>query len=384
MENNIIKLTFTGDVMCKKKLLTDSCLNGKYDFSYIFAEIKSYFKNSYVIANLETPIASEDLGFTNESFIFNTPIEYIEALKSNEVNMVTTANNHCLDRGIDGLKNTIDALEKVNLEHTGTYKTKKDSEKIFIKKFGRLKVAFLSYTYGTNAMVNHNYLDKNSNYVNLFRKQEKAYSKYRIIRGLNRRIFSKIKKDKFSQKRDSFYLNKMLEQIKQAREESDIVIMCMHSGGQYNKVVEPYTKKLSEYLIDNGVDYVVGNHPHVVLDSKKYKNKFIAYSLGNFITVPYANPNQKDNYPDYSILLNFYLNTATKKMTKITFSVARTIYNKENKLQVIPVFKLVNSLDGKDKEKLIEETKHIVYKFSKIKTSEILEEYIIEGDNDEQ
>lgn len=376
----LIKLTFTGDTMCKKQQLIVSKKKDQYDFSSLFASMKENFENAYVIANLETPIAKKDRGYTKESFSFNTPKAYIEALKENGVNFVTTANNHCLDRGIEGLKETIDALDQVGIVHTGTYRTKEESNQIAVQDFQGFKIAFLSFTYGTNAMINQCYLDKNQYYVDLFRKQEKKYSKYRLIRGIKHRILDKLKPDFFSKKREQFYLKKLKEKIERAKKEADFIIMCMHSGGQYNKKVDSYTKKLSEFLIDSGVDTVVGNHPHVVLDSIFYKDKFIAYSLGNFITMPYANPNQIDDYPDYSILLHYYFDTEKKKLTEISFSVAKTILDINQSAQVVLTNELIKKLKGNEKEKIIEETKHIVNLFSKKKVEKLQAEYRIEGD----
>lgn len=384
MENKKnIKITFTGDAMCKKQQLIASFKEGIYDFSSLFCKLKDDFKNSYVVVNLETPISNDNLEYTKESFCFNTPIEYIEALRKNGVDFVSTANNHCMDRGTDGLKQTIKCLDQIGIKHTGTYCSKKEYEKIAIEDFNGFKVAFLSFTYGTNAMINNFYLNKEQFYVDLFRKQEKKYSKFRIIRCLKRRIFDKIKPDLFIKKRDAFYLNRLKAKIEKAKEEADFVFMCMHSGGQYNKKVEHYTKKLSEFLIDNGVDSVVGNHPHVVLDSKSYKDKFVAYSLGNFITVPYANPNQVNDFPDYSILLHYYFDVIEKKLVKISFSVAKTIIDENNSSQVILTNELINRVDNIEKEKIINQTKDIVYLFSRKKIDTLQYEYVIDGDINE-
>ena len=104
----MIKIAFLGDI----------AFIGKFDLM-TNPEAKSLLKNmaeelikyDYVIANLETPIAGEDLQYTKELYSFNSPVQFAEALKMTGVHCVTTANNHCLDRGIDGLKKTVDNLE---------------------------------------------------------------------------------------------------------------------------------------------------------------------------------------------------------------------------------------------------------------------------------
>ena len=72
-----------------------------------------------------------------------------------------------------GLLNTLKTLDRYGLEHIGTYAQKSDKEKIFIKDIGGLRFAFLSYTYGTNASLNGEYLGEDRYMVNLFQDQER-------------------------------------------------------------------------------------------------------------------------------------------------------------------------------------------------------------------
>lgn len=78
-----------------------------------------------------------------------------------------------MDRGKIGLLNTLKTLDRYGLEHIGTYAQKSDKEKIFIKDIGGLRFAFLSYTYGTNASLNGEYLGEDRYMVNLFQDQER-------------------------------------------------------------------------------------------------------------------------------------------------------------------------------------------------------------------
>ena len=128
-----------------------------------------------------------------------------------------------------------------------------------------------------------------------------------------------------------------------------------------------------DYLIENGVDFVIGAHPHVVHGIKKYDKGFGAYSLGNFYAIPYANPMQKDDMPDYSIILNFYFCESTKKLQKITYSIAKSEIDDKNFTKV----KLVNEIynNSKNKEKIKEEALIIANKFSGKIEKELLEEY---------
>lgn len=120
MNKNSIKLTFTGDIMCD--MLEISAYKnslGHYSFLEKFSSCEKYFQESdFIVGNLETPIGDTD--FCSEQYTFNSPIELALAIKKCGISLVTTANNHCLDRGVEGLNRTIELLDKINLKHTGT------------------------------------------------------------------------------------------------------------------------------------------------------------------------------------------------------------------------------------------------------------------------
>ena len=147
----MIRITFTGDVMCEHTRLNHFYSDGTYDFYPIFEDVVPVFKKSdYVVANLETPLAGKDMVYTERNYSFNTPEQMAEALKKSGVNLATTANNHVLDRGLVGLERTLDVLDQNGIAHTGSYREHEKSQP-FITDIGGVRVAFLSYTYGTEA-----------------------------------------------------------------------------------------------------------------------------------------------------------------------------------------------------------------------------------------
>ncbi|MDO8264902.1 MAG: CapA family protein, partial [Candidatus Parcubacteria bacterium] len=76
---------------------------------------------------------------------------------------------------------------------------------------------------------------------------------------------------------------RMEEDVKKAKETADIVIVSFHYGDEYALEANQFQKNISHTAIDNGADLVIGHHPHVVQPTEKYNNRFIAYSLGNFV-----------------------------------------------------------------------------------------------------
>ena len=291
------KITFVGDIMCEMQqnaVAFDEKKN-TYHYEECFESIKSFLKQSdYLVGNLETPIAGEKLGFTNHIWSFNTPDSFLIALKDCGFNLVSTANNHCLDRGVEGLRNTIQALDSIGIAHTGTYATREE-RKSCIKEIEGIRLGFLSYTYGTNAAFNQQYLKKEEQYmVNLFAKQEKNIKKYQLWSRLKRKL---------DKKSHLLYLKQDVQAMK--KQGVDLVVLCMHSGGQHNKVPDSYTKFLMEQAKQMGVDIVVGCHPHVVHNYEITKNFVGAYSLGNFFCTPGTSSSPIDVLSDYSILVHF-------------------------------------------------------------------------------
>ena len=350
------KITFVGDIMCEmqqNKVAFDE-ENNTYCYEDCFSEIKSLLKKSdYIVGNLETPIAGEKLGFTNHIWSFNTPDAFLVALKKCGFNLVSTANNHCLDRGIEGLKNTIQALDNVKIAHTGTYATKEEKQTLCIKEIDGIRLGFLSYTYGTNAAFNKQYLQKNNQYmVNLFANQEQEIKRYQLWRRLKRKL------DKKS------HLSYLKYDVQAMKENNvDFIILCMHSGGQHNAKPDVYTKFLMEQAKNIGVDIVIGCHPHVVHNYEITKNFIGAYSLGNFFCTPGTSSSPIDVLSDYSILLHFYIEKKDKKaeIKKVTFSIAKTVIDEFKSSKVVLLCDYIKKLENDKKCKILKEDYQKIY-----------------------
>lgn len=315
--NNEINLIFTGDIMCDNHSIMAKTNYSKFIDNSIAQNLT---KADYAIGNLEVPIVKE-VRKNMPKYAFSAPVQFARSLKDAGINFVSTANNHCLDCGIDGLKENIDSLDTIGLEHTGTYRTLSESDKIFVKQIKGTKIAFLSYTYGTNAFINHQYLtQENSFHVDLLKKQEHNHV---LIRKIKNKLCENA--NFFSYHRDKFYLQKLEKKVTVAKQKADIVVLCLHTGGQYNKCVEHYTKRLCNFVSKLGVDLIIANHPHVVLGARKVRNTIVFYSLGNFFATPYSNHNQKDDFPDTSIITNISIDQITKKVTNIEYSIVKTV-----------------------------------------------------------
>lgn len=248
-------LLFVGDAMQHqaqidraKELGTD----GGYDYSESFSLIAPAVRNAdYAVVNLEVPLGGGKGGYTGYP-CFSAPDAFAVALKDAGFDLFLTANNHTLDRSDAGLRRTLTVLDSLQVDHTGTFydKSERDVKVPFIKSVNGIKVAFLNYTYGTNG------LEAKSG-------AEVAY----------------INKDE------------MAAEIEKARKAgAEFVVVLPHWGVEYVLTENANQRDLAQYLIDNGVDMIIGGHPHVVqpmkvIHSDKYdKDVLVVYSLGNFIS----------------------------------------------------------------------------------------------------
>ena len=389
------KLTFLGDVMCEAEMISAYKIGNVYNFDSIFERMKEYFNQSdYVLANLETPISFNNEGLTSEKYKFNSPYEFAQSVFNSGIKFVATANNHCLDRGTEGVKSTVQSLDKIGFKHTGIfYDTKRESLTIDVNG---IRFGMLSYTYGTNAFSNNVYLKRKNRYmVNMFQDHELsnpifryAFKKrYKITGRIVRKLTKYFKSAQYQKhvyerkENDKRQIKQLLEDIKSLKETGvDFIIMYMHSGGQYNAEPTEYTKNLTQFLLNNGVDIVAGSHEHVVhggVFSDINNNRLATYSLGNFNGIIGIYEEPFDKMSEYSVAWNIYFDESEKNILKTTFSVLKTIELPEKKIQTVPVYDLIISNHENAQENLIADTLKIAQIFSGKEYDNVQQEFLI-------
>lgn len=269
-----IKITAIGDVMCHNTQYEDAYVSatGAYDFDYVFESVKKHTRVAdLTIANLETTFAGKERIYSGYP-TFNSPETLGNALQNIGVDVFTTANNHSLDKGYNGLESTLNKLDDMGMSHTGTARSQEERDTVLIKTVKGAKFAFLSYSYGTNGMP----IPSGKEFcINLIDK-------------------NLIKKD--------------LDRAK--AEDVDMIIVSIHWGVEYQTTPNTEQKNLEKFLFENGADIILGSHPHVLqpMEEKtittvegETKKVFVVYSLGNFIS------GQTAKNTNLSIILNIDL-----------------------------------------------------------------------------
>ena len=245
-----ITLLFVGDLMQHTEQIKAAKTPEGYDYSDCFKHVKEEISRADIaIANLEVTLGGQPYrGYP----AFSAPDEFLYAIKDAGFDVLVTANNHCLDRGKKGLERTVLMLDSLQIPSAGTYVDSEERLKrypLLIEKNG-FRIALLAYTYATNGLnpaapTIVNYIDK----------------------------------------------EQMKEDILVARRMNpDVIIACMHWGIEYRSLPEKAEKELADWLIGQGVDHVIGSHPHVLqpmevkTDANLYDKHLVVYSLGNFIS----------------------------------------------------------------------------------------------------
>lgn len=368
-----IKISFVGDIMCE--LYTFRHLKKPYNFDSFFENMNQKMSESdYVVGNLETVFAGRNAKYTRDLYSFNTPDELADAMAKSKIDLVSTANNHCLDRGVEGLKRTLDILDSKRVSHTGTYRTKEEYDNIFVKDIQGVKIAFIACTGSTNLGSNGVVLSGEDRYcLDFTNSQDMRYYKNvnpRKFAGLTKfftaeqkfvlkkmlgNSTSQMKLDvQYDEERMKPYLTEINRKIEEARQFADFVFVLPHIGGQFNKTSGPYVKYIMETLCIAGADAIIATHPHVVQKMELQGSVPVAYCIGNYSMSPNSVYLVHENKPEYSIMLHLYIDE--KRIEKISYSVIKMV--EEEQLTVYPVEVLAKQLTG---ERLSEIKKDVAF-----------------------
>ncbi|HCC07707.1 MAG TPA: hypothetical protein DEP72_06080 [Clostridiales bacterium] len=266
-DSDNVKMAFVGDVMVhgpQLKAQYDKS-TGKYDFSNNFKYIKKYIEAADIaVLNFETTVAGIDKGGYTSFPRFNSPDELVYALKDVGFDIACVCNNHTLDRKAYGLNRTLDVLRQNDITYTGAKKDEKDNNYMIIEK-KNIKIGVAAYTYEKD--VN----GKDTLNGNVIPENEKAL--------INTFDYDYIDEE----------LIKMKEVIDNMKKDgAEFIIFELHWGNEYQEEPNAYQQKIANFLCENGVNVIVGSHPHILqkFDTIEVGNKktYVFYSIGNFIS----------------------------------------------------------------------------------------------------
>lgn len=212
-------------------------------------------------SEVESIIAAADLAFINQETVishsnqpesypnFNSPVDIADDLVDVGFDIISVANNHMLDQGALGLKETYDNWKSRNVTIVGCHEENHSGKYVtYVEKNG-IKIGIVSYTYGTN-------LGEDPAKYGLYA----SYLKYADVAG----------------------------EVAEARANSDFVMVSVHWGKEGAMTPDDEQKKYAQIMADNGADVIIGHHPHVLqpiewINGANGNKTLCVYSLGNFL-----------------------------------------------------------------------------------------------------
>ena len=253
----IVNASFIGDLLYEQPYY--DWIGTSYNDKGYYDLVKPYFLNDdLTLANMEVPIGGKELGVSGTGYSFNAPEEIGNQVIAMGVDTVNLANNHANDAGPQGRINTLNFFKKHQILTTGIYESKEVRTQIPTKTINDITFSFLGYTYKTNKPDNQN-RELIGYYCNLD-----------------------------TMKLDNAHKEIIKQEVAQAKQLSDIVIVSVHWGNEFTYAVNSEQKELANYLNELGVDVIIGHHLHYIqpiewLETTNHKT-LVVYSLGSFIS----------------------------------------------------------------------------------------------------
>lgn len=293
-----LSLVMVGDNLIHNGIYEEANKNTNYngyDFKPMYTYLKDKIKD-YDLAyyNQETILGGVELGLSSYP-CFNSPYEVGDAMIDAGFNLVSLATNHTLDRGEQAVLNSYEYWQRQDGVMTaGSYSSEEEREKERVMEKNNITYSLLSYTYGTNGIPVPNgkeYL------VNIWPTNgnnpdtDSAYQSYKET---------------------------VKEDIARVRDKVDVLMVAMHWGTEYTHTPTNYQLDMAKFLEEEGVNIIIGSHPHVVMPVTWINDTLVIYSLGNLISA-------QETDLDYAKMVGLMTSvkitkTVNKDETKITLS----------------------------------------------------------------
>lgn len=236
------QLIFVGDVMLSRSV--GALMAAKDDYNWPFEKIADFLSGADIaVANLETPISSRGVN-VGSIYSFRSDPRSAGGLKFAGIDIVSLANNHAWDWGMTAFGDTMTHLASAGISYIGAGYNAAEAHAGVVKDVKGTKIGFLAYT-------------------NLLPKSIAA-----TVDRPGLAIFDEAE---------------MIRDIQAMRPRADIVTVSFHFGDEYQTIHNALQERMALAAIDAGADLVIGHHPHVVQDIERYRDKWIVYSLGNFV-----------------------------------------------------------------------------------------------------
>ena len=346
--DSAIKISYVGDLILLKDQVTKA-YNSKtqrYEFDDMFQYVKKYFDDSDLsIGVFEGPTAGNQKPYSTSNFgdgyklLLNFPDEFAESVKKAGIDLVTTANNHLLDMGMDGAYRTLDILDKYGIKHVGSYRNKEEKSNLTIIEVQGVKIAVLSYLSSINNYNLDNIYKDNPHLTSIIPKtSSKFYNE----------IYDDIKND-FQKAKDSG---------------ADLIMVMAHMGTQFSHTTNKFQQKWNKIFADLGADIILGDHSHAVQPIEYINDTVVVNCPGNF-----ANSYTKKD-GDATMIVDLYIDKSTKNVIATDFIPMYTQEMKDGYYRALPIYDILH--DDTLKDTISSYEKHRINEVSKVVTNTVI------------
>lgn len=222
-----------------------------WNYDHIYEPVKKDIEEADLSLVTQETIFVEDRNNVSGYPAFGTPVEIGDALVNAGFDVIAHSSNHVLDKGTKSIEYTLNWWEQTHpeIEVLGIHKSVEEADEISVIQCKNLKIAMLDYTYSFNGIE----MPKEKEYLADLFDEEKARKDIQKAKGL-----------------------------------ADVVIVVMHVGDEYVQEVDEQTQNWTDLFLEEGVDIVIGSHPHVIrpmetLTGEDGHKMLVYYSLGNFV-----------------------------------------------------------------------------------------------------
>ncbi len=243
--SKITTIRFGGDTMMTS-FFADYI--NKYGVDYMWEDVSPLLKDAdYSLVNLETSVSDRGSDTKPSGYGFRSKPNTLQGIVNAGINLVSLANNHVLDYGMDAFLDTMSHLKDYGIEYVGAGKNIEEAIAINYQKINELTISFM----GATSILGYPHWEATENRAGVMALKKEHYEKIKA-------------------------------QIKIAKENSDYVILVLHWGNEYHNTPNNDQISLAHQFIDSGVDIIIGHHPHVLQGIEYYNNGVVFYSTGNF------------------------------------------------------------------------------------------------------
>lgn len=329
-----VSIAFVGDLILLqdqvKKAYSDS--SGEYEFSYMFKYAKKYLTQAdFAIGVFEGPTAGEEVGYSTSNYddglpiYLNYPDSFARAVKDSGIDLVSTANNHLLDKGEEGAMRTLDILDEVGLLHVGSYRNEKEKNSIVTIEVRGIRIAILAYTFASNGYTDEYFLQENTSLTSILVEPSSRYFD---------EVKAKVSLD--------------FQKIKDMTPTPDLIVVIPHMGSQFTHNTDTYQDEWNDIFIEEGADIILGDHSHAVQpiefrttfnDKGKEKWAIIINCPGNFA----------NSYVEYdgdaTSITEIYIDPQTKEIICAGVIPMYTQSPSNGNYRALPIYSILNDTD---------------------------------------